>query len=306
MAEGSLGFWDYVKAAFWYKPRVGFLGPLPLNVMALFACVAASLATQNAGFLFLGGAAEIGYLAFLASHPSFQKLIQGLRLLAKQEGWQQKVQASLARLRPDSMERYRRLYEQCRLILGISERFAADNMFSMRDLRAGGLNQLLWLFLRLLTSRELIVANVSSANRAELESEVERLRERLAKAEPESALARSLQGTLDIQSKRLENLDRALSSLEVIDAELERIEQQVHLIREEAAVTTSPDALSSRLDAITATLGETSRWMDQHSEFFGSLSGEDDVMGTPVLPGLPEPPPTPRPQPPRQKQRVGG
>ncbi|MGV8041948.1 MAG: hypothetical protein AB2L07_18445 [Thermoanaerobaculaceae bacterium] len=304
MAEENLGFWDYVKAAFWYKPRVGFLGPLPVNVMALFACVVASIATQNAGFLFLGGAAEIGYLTFLSSNPSFQKLVQGLRLLAKQEGWQQKVQASLVRLRPDSMERYRRLYDQCRLILGISDRVAPDDMFSIRDMRAGGLNQLLWLFLRLLTSRELIVANLSSANRSDLESEVERLKERLAKAEPETALARSLQGTLDIQSKRLENLTRALSSLEVVDAELERIEQQVQLIREEAAITTSPDALSNRLDAVTATLGETSRWMDQHAEFFGSISTEDDVMGGPVLPGLPEPPPTPKPPPPpRQKQR---
>lgn len=304
MAEENLGFWDYVKAAFWYKPRVGFLGPLPVNVMALFACVVASIATQNAGFLFLGGAAEIGYLTFLSSNPSFQKLVQGLRLLAKQEGWQQKVQASLVRLRPDSMERYRRLYDQCRLILGISDRVSPDDMFSIRDMRAGGLNQLLWLFLRLLTSRELIVANLSSANRTELESEVERLKERLAKAEPETALARSLQGTLDIQSKRLENLTRALSSLEVIDAELERIEQQVQLIREEAAVTTSPDALSNRLDAVTATLSETSRWMDQHAEFFGSISTEDDVIGGPVLPGLPEPPPTPKPPPPpRQKQR---
>ncbi|HPC84555.1 MAG TPA: hypothetical protein P5234_14690 [Thermoanaerobaculaceae bacterium] len=304
MAGETLGFWDYVKAAFWYKPRVGFLGPLPLNVMALFTCVVASLATQNAGFLFLGGAAEIGYLAFLSSNPSFQKLVQGLRLLARQEGWQQKVQASLARLRPDSMERYRRLYEQCRLILGVSDRVAPDDMFSIRDMRAGGLNQLLWLFLRLLTSRELIVASLSSANRAELEAEVKRLEERLARAEPESALARSLQGTLDIQSKRLDNLTRALSSLEVIDAELERIEQQVQLIREEVAVATGPDALSSRLDAVTATLGETSRWMDQHAEFFGSISGDDEVLGAPVLPSLPEPPATPKPPPPpRQKQR---
>lgn len=305
MAEANLGFWDYIKAAFWYKPRVALFGPLPVNVMALFACFVASVATQNAGFLFLGGALEIGYLSFLSSNPSFQKLIQGERLLARQEGWQQKVQASLVRLRPESMERYRALYEQCRLILGISERTSPGDVISLRDMRAGGLNQLMWLFLRLLTSRELIVANVSSANETELAAEVERLKERLVRAEPESALARSLQGTLEIQSKRLENLKRALTSLEVADAELERIEQQVQLIREEAAVSSSPDALSNRLDAVTATLGETSRWMDQHAEFFGSISTDDEVLGGPPLPMLPEPPPTPQPPPPpRRKERA--
>lgn len=44
--------------------------------------------------------------------------------------------------------------------------------------------------------------------------------------------------------------------------------------------------------------------MDQHAEFVGSINTEDDVMGGPVLPGVPEPPPTPKPPPPpRQKQR---
>ncbi|MCU0291210.1 MAG: hypothetical protein MUF10_04370 [Thermoanaerobaculaceae bacterium] len=303
MAGENLGFWDYVKSAFWYKPRVGFLGPLPVNVMALFACFVASIATQNAGFLFLGGAAEIGYLTFLSSNPSFQKLIQGERLLARQTGWQERVQAALVRLRPDSMERYRRLYEQCRLIFGISERVAAEDLGGIRDMRAGGLNQLLWLFLRMLTSRELIVSNVSSASRGELEAEVERLKERLTRAEPDSALARSLQGNLDIQSKRLENLTRALSSLEVIDSELERIEQQVQLIREESAVSSSPEALSNRLDAVSATLGETSRWMEQNAELFGSLGGEE-LDGGPAMPTLPEPPPLPTPPPPpRQRQK---
>ena len=66
------------------------------------------------------------------------------------------------------------------------------------------------------------------------------------------------------------------------------------------------DTLSNRLDAVTVTLGVTSRWMDQHAEFFGSISTEDEAMGGAVLPTLPEPPLTPRlplPTPPRLRRR---
>lgn len=301
MADGNLGFWDYVKAAFWYKPRVRFFGPLPVNLMALATCVVASLLTRNPGVLLLGGAAEVGYLAFLSSNSSFQKLIQGQQILEKQAGVQAKVQVSLQRLHEGSLDRYRRLYEQCLVIVGISERAAPDSVAPFKDLRSGGLNQLLWLFLRLLNSKELMEATVTGTNKKALENEVAQLKTRLAAAGPETPLARSLQGTLEIQSKRLENLNRAQSSLEVINAELERIEKQVELIREESAVTTSPDSLSTRLDAVTATLGETSKWMDQHLEFFGSL-GTDDVEGGLVSPQLLEPPPPAITPPPPHKQ----
>ena len=83
MAGEPLTYWDYLKAAFWYKPRTGFLGPLPLNQQFLFLTGLAAIALRNPAPLFLGGALELGYLAFLSSHPSFQKLIQGMRLMQK-------------------------------------------------------------------------------------------------------------------------------------------------------------------------------------------------------------------------------
>ena len=83
---------------------------------------------------------------------------------------------------------------------------------------------------------------------------------------------RSLKATLEIQEKRLANLDTAANNLAVVDAELERIEQQVRLVREESAVSRSPEALSARLDAVSRTLGETSRFLDQHAEIFSDAS----------------------------------
>lgn len=306
MPGEPLGYLDYLRAAFRYRPRLGWLGHMPVNQMSLF--VFGMLGVVNPGFWFLGAALEIGYLGFLSTNSSFQKLVQGTRLLQRQEGWEEKLQRTLASLLPDSQARYRRLLGLCGLILGISDKTAQEEIGSLRDMRAGGLNQLLSLFLRLLLSRELIIANLAQVDRKGLEDDVERLKARLAGAAPDSPLARSLQATLDIEGKRLDNLGRAGSSLDVIDAELERIEQQVRLIREETAVSGGPEVVSDRLDAVTATLGETSKWMDQHAELFGTLSTDDLDAAVSSLPRLPEaeppaPPPLP-PPPPKVRQKA--
>ena len=75
-------------------------------------------------------------------------------------------------------------------------------------------------------------------DRRQLEGDIENLKARVAGAgDPEGALARSLKATLEIQEKRLVNLETATTNLAVVDAELERIEQQVRLVREESAVS---------------------------------------------------------------------
>ena len=160
------------------------------------------------------------------------------------------------------------------------------------DFRAGNLNQMLWLFLRLLASREAITDTLARVDRRQLEAGIANLKTRLAAAgDPDGPLARSLKATLEIQEKRLANLDTATNNLAVIDAELERIEQQVRLVREESAIVGSPEALSARLDSVSATLSETSRWMDQHAELFTDMATADLDAGTvPSLPRAPEEP----------------
>jgi len=245
----TIGYWDYVKAAFKQRVRLPLLGHMPANYLALFAC--GVLGLINPGFWFLGAALEVVYLGLLAGNERYQKLVRGRVLLKEQQGSEQRVQRTVTQLSPQSAERYRKVMDQCRMILGITA--PADQAGMLEDMRAGGLNQLLWLFLRLLSSREVLLATLAQVERKTLEADVARLQEKLAKAAPDSPLARSVKATLEIQTMRLENLGKAQSGLEVIDAELERIEQQVRLIREEAAVSGGPEFLSDRLDAVTST-----------------------------------------------------
>lgn len=288
MPPQTLSFHNYAKEAFDRTAKVPLLGRLPLNKMGLAAF--AVLGLWNPGFWFLGAAGELAYLFLRATSPRFQNLIEGERLLAAHESWAEKISQAVDRLSTRSRERYRRLLEQCRSALGITDTLENDSLGNFRDMRARSLNQLLAIFLRLLTSREVIEGNLKGLNRAALQNEVAELEKRLAAAGEDSALSRSLSGTIAIQTKRLNNLGKAASNLEVIDAELRRIEKQVELIREESAVTGRPEALSVHLDAVTNTMSETSRWMDEHNEFFHSLDGHTMAGELTKLPEFPDAP----------------
>jgi len=300
MAGKSLSYWDYVKAAFHRQMPVTLLGGMPANKMALAAF--AVLGIANPGFWFLGAAAEVAYLGLLSSSSRFQRLVRGERLAERAHDRDDRVQAAFQKLGRHSQTRYRNLVSECRQILGLAVPEGGSDM--LRGLRTGRLNELLWLFMRLLTSREQILNTQARVKRADLEENIASLRKRAEAAESKGALARSLWATLSIQVKRLENLENAAQNLAVVDAELERIEHQVRLLREESAVSAGPEVLSSRLDAISSSLTETSQWMDEHADLFGSEEPSEALSGTlPTLPAtsLDEPPPPP-PPPPRRRQ----
>ena len=98
MAAAGISYFDYLKAAFHRRVDVPLLGHIPLNKMALGAFAVLGLA--NPGFWLLGLAAELTYLVGVGGNPRFQKVIDGERLMAAQEGWEGKVEAAVERLSP--------------------------------------------------------------------------------------------------------------------------------------------------------------------------------------------------------------
>jgi hypothetical protein len=308
MAGEPSSYWDYVKAAFWRPVRSRVLGAMPLTQMLLASFGLAGFI--NPGFWLLGLAGVVALVGGRSASGRFQKLVEAERLQARSVSAEDRMKLAYDRLQPASQGRYRALVVVCREVLGLG---AGTSEGGLTDFRAGNLNQMLWLFLRLLASRESITDTIARVDRRQLESGFESLKARLASAgDPEGALARSLRATLEIQEKRLTNLDGATNSLAVIDAELERIEQQVRLVREESAVSRSPEALSARLDAVSSTLSETSRWMDQHADLMSDMTSVDiDASSLPSLPRTPgeaplEPEEREEEQPPRPpRPRVG-
>ncbi len=282
-ASGSpLGFFDYVKKAFFWRTQVPLLGHLPFNVAAVAGFGVLGLA--NPGFWLLGAGLELAYLVGTASNKRFQNLVNAKGAAARHRSSEQRLFDAVQRLERDSQERFYALLTQCREIAAISETLSQGSVASMTKMRTGGLNQMLWIFLRLLTSREVLLDSLKTSQKEVVEQEIGELEERLAAIDQDTSLARSLRSSLEIQQKRLETLGRSRENLEVVEAELDRIESQVALLREEAAVSGRADVLSDRLDSVTGALSETNRWMDQHSELFSGLEG----LGTPELESLPD------------------
>lgn len=269
MATTDLNFFDYVKAAFNQKAHIAGMGKMPVNKMLLTAAVV--LGIWNPGFWFLAVAGEALYLWLMASNKNYQKIVQATRLSERKVVWGEKQVQLLQSLDGPSRERYQRLVNNCSSILKITGGDMPDPEAMNKDLRVSGLNKLIWMFIKLLSSRLRIEAIISRTATEDLETEIEGISRKMATQPESSPLRRSLQGTLDIQKRRLDNLLRATESLEVVKAELDRIEMQVALLKEEASVSSDPELVSVRLDGVMDSLSGTSQWMSEQDQLFGSL-----------------------------------
>lgn len=272
--DREIGFWGFLKAAFGWRVSIKGLGHLPINIILLPAF--AVLGILNPGFWLLGAAVEMIYLFTMAGNPRFQALVRGMKLSERTAGIPLKDAEKQARLIASldaaGRTRYQAIFQTCSSIMQTAD--TSTSPVSSAELKSGGLAQLLWIFLKLLVSRQRIAAILAQTSPKDIEAEIASTSSRLAGENESSPMYRSLKGTLDIQQKRLDNIQKAAESLKVTEAELERIEKQVALMREEVSVSSDPELLSVRLDGIVDSLQGTTRWMTEHDELFSQLDSD--------------------------------
>jgi hypothetical protein len=281
MAAREPTFWDLVVEAFHRKPRVRGLGEVSWNKVALLAV--AILGFGNPGFWLLGVAGELAYLYLTATNERFRNVIRGRRLLAERESAVEQIDQWTARLSKAGLERWEALRDNCREVQRIYETLRPAGLSVLDETRWNGLDQLLWLFLRLQLSLDLLDRQMGSTDARPLEREIAAIRAELASLpEGSEALRKSKQSLLELKEKRVENLGRAGEARQVLASELQRIEQQVELLREEAAISRNAEVLSSKIDSIAGTLSESDAWMRQHDDILSDL-GVEDVGSTPRI-----------------------
>jgi hypothetical protein len=266
-------FWELVLEAFHRKPVVKGLGGVPWNKVALAAT--AILGIGNPGFWLAGVAGELLYLYLSATNPRFRNLIRAKRLASERVTADEQTDRWLAELRPEGRARFEALTANCRQVQRVYETLRPGGLSVVDEQRWKGLDQLLFLFLRLQVSLDLLERQLGEASPVALQREVEALRAELAgTASASEALKRSRQSLLELKEKRLENLGRAAEARQVLSSELQRIEQQVELLREEAAISRDAESLSTRIDSVASILSENDAWMRQHEEIFSDLGVE--------------------------------
>ena len=248
-------FFAYLKSAFtWHW-----------NLLALGAGVAVSIISGLPDVILpLVAAAEIAYLGLLSTHPKFRKSIDARKYnvesAAKRSNQLEQV---LKTLSPKDVKRYRQLRQRCLTMNRLARQFrgleaSGDNRLD--NLHESSMDRLLWMFLKLLYSKDALVHFLNSTNRNELVREITETKGDLEKArqdERPTPLLRSLEDKLKTMQNRLQNYDAASDNHDLINVELERIEQKITAVSEMALSSNDPAMLSTQVDGITESISVT-------------------------------------------------
>ncbi|MBZ5496678.1 MAG: hypothetical protein LAP85_09765 [Acidobacteriia bacterium] len=270
------GFWDHVRAAFNARPIGMFVPPNWVGVAAF-----GFLGLLNPGFWIMGFGIELAYLGLLATNERFQRTVVASRQWEARRQWQTRVNDLVQQLSAENQRRYRNLETRCGSILDQQQRAAV--VPSGLEAQGEGLSRLLWLYLRLLLTRQAIDRIVresagSIEEGTQLEERIRKLEAQLAQGPVGEELRRSLTGQIEILKQRLQKRSEARDKLVFLDAELTRLQEQVELIREQAILSTDPQVLSARIDQVTATLDGTNHWIQEQQKIYGAT---EDLLSEP-------------------------
>lgn len=200
-------------------------------------------------------------------------------------------------------ERYHLLARVCRDIEKAAVEGDEFNLSAETRLRK--IDELMWMYLRLLTMQQSLETFLETEKREDLAGCVAEAEDEMRALEAEaqslgnSAAAGSKQrlldsrrDRLDVLRRRMERVEEAESNLELVLAEQERLAEQIKLIRADALATKSASAVSARIDASVEHLNETNKWladMDQFRDLAGDLpmvpARVGFEAGPPPLPG---------------------
>ncbi|OLD57266.1 MAG: hypothetical protein AUI54_03340 [Acidobacteria bacterium 13_1_40CM_2_56_5] len=269
-------FWDYVRSAFNARPMGMFVPPnwIGLGVFGF-------LGLLNPGFWIIGLGLELAYLGGLATDSRFQRLVEGERLLGERRRWQERLADLIRELPAEDQQRYRALERRCGNIL--EQQLRGATLAPALEEQGEGLGKLVWIYLRLLLTRESIKKIIqessgSQEDAARMEERIEKLQLQLKQPAISEDLRKSLTAQCEILQQRVEKKREAVEKLAFLDAELTRIQEQVELLREQAVLSTDPEAVSQRIDQITTTLGGTSQWIRDQQKIYGAM---EDLLNEP-------------------------
>ncbi|HEV2294350.1 MAG TPA: hypothetical protein VGR35_10870 [Tepidisphaeraceae bacterium] len=276
-----MGLWRYMKAAFNARPIGMFVPPNWIGLAGIGLAGAALGPAMLPGVLLVGAGLELAYLFGLSTSKRFQRYVDGSAKLEERQQWQKKLQEIVAQLDPEDRERYLNLQRRCYTII---EQQRQNGDTPEIQTQREGLGKLLWIYLRLLRTRQSILRIMRESidldrGRGEpLDKRLKRLEAEVQKTTLSEDLRRSLEGQLEILQQRMEKRRETREKLAFLDAELVRIEEQVELLREQAVMASTPHAVSERIDHIAATLGHTQQWMRDQQRILGSV---DEVLNDP-------------------------
>lgn len=249
------GLGDYLKAAFTWR----------WNLLGLFAGGAFALLSPVAGAVLpLLAAAELVYLTGLVSAPKFRRAIDA-KLMGRSPEWEERAEdpqtlltRMLSELGPGPNARFRDLRDRCLRLRRIARGVAAGAPEAPEadQLRGGGLDKLLWVFLRLLYAQQGLWKFLEQTDRGALEAQLKDLEQRRQALgeQADERMKRSLTDSIATTTMRLDNLKSAETNNQFVELELERIEAKILALSEMSVNNQNPDFISTQVDSVADTM----------------------------------------------------
>lgn len=257
MSPKPAGTWAYLREAFTFR----------WNLLFLVGGVAGALLSPFPDVVLpLVGALELTYLAGLTAIPRFQAAIDAKVHAARRgahKGEQPaKTRASLEQtlqgLGPEARARFNALRQRCLDMRTIASGVGGSASGRLSDdLRTPALDQLLWVFLRLLYSQQALQRFLRATNEQEIRENLLKQRERLAAASEggDQRIVTSLTASIANAELRLNNYQKAVGNAEFVEVELERVEGQIHALTEMSVSHQDPDFITRQVSSVVENLG---------------------------------------------------
>lgn len=277
------GIGRYFKAAFWNR----------WNLLALAGGVGiAALSGGQADVLgALVLAAEVAYLAFLGSHPKFQKYVDAQEAAATRQQRTRAVDATLAQilrsLPPGTMTRFDKLRDRClqlRRIAGDLRKSQVESDEAPLDsVQVSNFDRLLWMFLRLLFTQHALGKFLAQTSADSIRRDMQELERKLAQlpaadASPHAAKLRAtVEDNLATCRDRLANYERAKANHELVGLELDRLENKITSLAEIGVNRHEPEFISTQVDQVAGSLLDTEKAMGELQFATGLAPLDDDV-----------------------------
>jgi len=266
----------YIKKAFFFH----------WNLLAVASGVAAGIISGQADvFLPILAALEVAYLALLSSRPRFQDAVNAeLHKITKGDTFSsdQRISRILTTLNKSDRTRYEQLKNLCLRLQHISRRVKRStetNMPMMSGVHVNSINRLLWIYLKLLYSKNAMDAFFKTIDVEDIKSRIERTRKRLKAMGPENqdresqALRRkSMKGTLNTACSRLKNYETSMENYEFIELELERLYSKIASLAEMGINRQDPNLINSEIDVVSSSIEKTEK----------AMSDLDFITGIPI------------------------
>jgi hypothetical protein len=265
------GLKDYLKEAFFFRwNMLFFLGGLAGAAMLPLPDVTFPL-------VFAG---ELAYLTALTSLPRFRAAIDAKFHAAHGTKSPEPTAAApslvvmLAGLPGELRKRFEQLHARCvemrHLAVGVRGASGRD-AGSAEEIRTPGLDRLLWLFLRLLMSKNALDRFLKTLSIEDINTRLEQVRKDLAAAQQagDERIVRSLQDSVAMAELRLDNYERAKKNAQFVTIELDRMESKIQALAEMAVNRQDPDLISTQVDSAAESMRQTEKAVSELQHLTG-------------------------------------